>query len=42
MEQLPSTYAGQWRKWLPIIGREMQLIRVDINCQRKRITAPLT
>jgi hypothetical protein len=23
-------------------GRETQLIRVDTNCQRKRITVPLT
>jgi len=42
MERLPSIYAEQWRKRLPIIGRETQLNCVDINCHRKRITAPLT
>jgi hypothetical protein len=31
-----------WRVRLPIVGRGMQLIRVDTNCQRKRTTAPLT
>jgi hypothetical protein len=31
-----------WRAQLPIVARGRQLIRVDINCQRKRITAPLT
>jgi len=31
-----------WRVRLPIVGRGMQLIRVDTNCQRKWTTAPLT
>lgn len=31
-----------WRERLPIVRRGRQHIRVDINCQRKRVTAPLT
>src|SRR5581483_770735 len=36
------TRVQAWRAQLPIVGRGRQLVRVDINCQGKRITAPLT
>ncbi len=41
MERRPH-FVLAWREQLPIDGRETQLIRVDINCQRKRITVPVT
>ena len=38
----PYTCARHGAKRLPIIWERVQFVRVDINCQRKWITAPLT
>jgi len=38
----PDSVADIPRKALLFVGRGMQLIRVDTNCQRKRVTVPVT